>query len=99
MNEQVCHALFLADVRPHIFHLFTIFLRTAFDGSEDAITYQCAKHKNAAVRIAPFKIKCAKHMFPKGSIHHLAYDEDVFTCIQNYRTACDNGHGKYVKRR
>ena len=32
--------------------------------------------------VAPFKIKCAKHMFPKGSIHYLNYDEDVFTCIQ-----------------
>ena len=30
-------------------------------GSEAAITYQCARHGNAASRIAPFKIKCAKH--------------------------------------
>ena len=53
-------------------------------GSEFAITYQCAKHRNVAARIAPFKVKCAKHMFPKGSIHRLAYDEDVFTCIQSF---------------
>ena len=30
-------------------------------GSEDAISCQCAKHRNAAVRVAPFKLKCAKH--------------------------------------
>ena len=51
-------------------------------GSEDAITYLCVKHRNAAARIAPFKVKCAKHSFIEGSIHHLDYDEDVFTCIQ-----------------
>ena len=45
--------------------------------SEDAVTCQRARYGNAATRIAPFKVKCAKHMFPKGSIHHLAYDEDV----------------------
>ena len=62
--------------------LFITSLQIVSDGSEAAITYQCARHRNAVARIAPFKIKCAKHMFPKGSIHHLAYDEDVFTCIQ-----------------
>ena len=64
--------------------LFITSLRIVSDESEDAITYQCAKHRNAAAWIATFKVKCAKHMFLKGSIHHLAYDEDVFTCIQNY---------------
>ena len=68
---------------PIFFILFITSLRIVFDGSEAAITYQCAKHRNAAARIAPFKVKCAKHMFPKGSIHHMAYDEDVFTCIQS----------------
>ena len=43
--------------------LFFTFLQIVFGGSEDAITYQCARHKNAASRIAPFKIKCAKHSF------------------------------------
>ena len=51
-------------------------------GSEDAVTYQCARHKNAAAWIVPFKLKCAKHSFTEGSIHHLDCDEDVFTCIQ-----------------
>ena len=52
-------------------------------GSEDAVTYQCARHKNAAAWIVPFKLKCAKHSFTEGSIHHRNYDEDVFTCIQD----------------
>ena len=30
-------------------------------GSEDAISCQCAKRRNVASRIAPFKLKCAKH--------------------------------------
>ena len=51
-------------------------------GSEATITCQCARHRNAAARIAPFKLKCAKHSFTKGSLHHFDYDEDVFTCIQ-----------------
>ena len=42
----------------------------------------CAKHRDATARITPFKIKCAKYSFTEGSIHHLDYDEDVFTCIQ-----------------
>ena len=67
---------------PIFFILFITSLRIVFDGSEDAITYQCARHGNVAFRIAPFKLKCAKHMFPKESIHHLDYDEDVFTCVQ-----------------
>ena len=29
-------------------------------GSEDAITYQCAKHRNAVAWITPFKLECAK---------------------------------------
>ena len=45
--------------------------------------YQCAKHRNAASRIAPFKLKCAKHSFTEGSNHHGGYDKDVFTCIQS----------------
>ena len=57
-------------------------MRITFDGSEDAITCQRARHGNAAARIAPFKSKCARHMVAKGSIHHLDYDEDVFTGIQ-----------------
>ena len=57
-------------------------LRIVFDGSEAAITYQCVKHRNTAARIAPFKIKCAKHMVIKGSIHCHNYDEDVFPCVQ-----------------
>ena len=61
---------------------FITSLRIVFDGSETAITYQCAKHRNVASWIAQFKVKCAKHVFPKGSIHHLDYDEDVFTWIQ-----------------
>ena len=52
-------------------------------GSEDATTCQCERHGNAVAWIAPFKLKCAKHMFPKGSIHHLDYNEDVFACIQS----------------
>ena len=39
-------------------------------GSEDAVTYQCVRHGNAAARVVPFKVKCTKHMFPKGSAHH-----------------------------
>ena len=67
---------------PIFFILFITSLRIVFDGSEAAITYQCTKHRNAAARIAPFKIKCAKHGCVEGSIHHLDYDEGVFTCIQ-----------------
>ena len=44
--------------------------------------YQCAKHRNTASRIAPFNLKCAKHMWIKGSIHYHDYDEDVFPCVQ-----------------
>ena len=62
--------------------LFITSLRIVFGGSEDAVTCQCMKYRNTAVRIAPFKLKCAKHMFSKGPIHHLDYDEDAFTCIQ-----------------
>ena len=76
------YTLPLADVRPHIFYLFITSMRITFDGSEDAITCQRARHGNAAARIAPFKSKCARHMVAKGSIHHLDYDEDVFTGIQ-----------------
>ena len=36
-----------------------------------------------AARITPFKIKCAKHMVIKGSIHCHDYDDDVFPCVQN----------------
>ena len=43
--------------------LFITSLRIVFDESEAAITYQCTKHRNAAVRIAPFKIKCAKRRY------------------------------------
>ena len=53
-----------------------------FDGSEAAITYQCAEHRNAAALVAPFKIKCAEHMVIKGSIRCHDYDEDVFPCVQ-----------------
>ena len=52
-----------------------------------------AKRRNAAARIAPFKIKCAEHMFPKGSIHHLYYNEDAFTCIQDRNNICTNLFG------
>ena len=34
-------------------------------GSEDTITCQCVRHRNAASRIAPFKIKCVRHSFTK----------------------------------
>ena len=62
--------------------LFITSLWIVFDGSESAIIYQCAKHRNVAARIAPFKLKCAKHSFTKESLRHLDYDENVFTCIQ-----------------
>ena len=58
------------------------FLHMAKFSCGQLLTCQRAWHGNAAVRIATFKLKCAKYMFPKGSIHHLDYDEDVFTCIQ-----------------
>ena len=67
---------------PILLIFFITSLRTAFDGSEAAITCQCAKHWNATYRVASFKIKCTKHSFVEGSIHHLDYNEDVFTCIQ-----------------
>ena len=66
--------------------------------------YQCAKHRNTAARIAPFKNKCAKHMVSKGSIHCYDYDEDVFPCVQKcllhyfrgmYRTLKDNTSGEF----
>ena len=58
------------------------FLHVAKFSCGQLLTYQCAEHRNATARIAPFKSKCARHMVTKGSIHHLDYDEDVFTCIQ-----------------
>ena len=67
---------------PILFILFITSLRIVFDGSGDAITCQRAKHKNATSRVASFKIECAKHVYKQGSIHHLDYDGDVFTCIQ-----------------
>ena len=51
----------LVDAHPPFFILFITFLQIAFGGSEDAITYQFTKHRNVAARIAPFKLKCAKH--------------------------------------
>ena len=51
---------------PILLIFFITSLRTAFDGSEATIAYQCAKYRNAAARIAPFKLKCAKHGFTKG---------------------------------
>ena len=63
------------------FILFITSLRIVSDGSEDAVTSQRARHGNAAARIAPFRIKCAKHSFTEGPIHRLDYDKDVFTCI------------------
>ena len=51
-------------------------------GSEDAITCQCARHGNAAARIATFKIKYAKHSCTEKSIRRWIYDEDAFTCVQ-----------------
>ena len=66
---------------PHF--LAFVFLHMIKFSCGQLLTYQCAKHRNTAARIVPFKLKCAKHMFSKGSIHHLAYDEDVFTCIQS----------------
>ena len=53
-------------------------LRIVFGGSEAVITYQCAKHRNTAARIVPFKFKCTGHMVIKGSIRCHDYDEDVF---------------------
>ena len=50
-------------------------------GSESTVTYQCMKYRNVTVQIAPFRIKCAKYSCAKRSIHHLGYDEDVFTCV------------------
>ena len=69
------------------FILFITSLRIVSDGSEDAVTSQRARHGNAAARIAPFRIKCAKHSFTEGPIHRLDYDKDVFTCIQTRRMA------------
>ena len=85
--SSIMHTMhfFLLMSIPIFLILFIISLRIISDGSEDAITCQCAKHRNAAARIAPFKLKCAKHSFTKGSLHHFDYDEDVFTCIQ---TSC-----------
>ena len=57
-------------------------MQIIFDGSEDAITYQCAKHRSVATRTDLFKLECAKHDFKEEAIHHLDYDEDVFACIQ-----------------
>ena len=56
------HFLLLMSI-PISLILFIISLRIVFDGSESAIIYQCARHRNAASRIAPFKLKCANHMF------------------------------------
>ena len=52
-------------------------------GLEDASIREDSKLSNAAARIAPFKIKCAKHMVIKGSINCHDYGEDVFPCVQN----------------
>ena len=70
-HEKLCSSLFIT------------YLRIVSVGSESAITCQRARHRNAASRISPFKVKCAKHSFTEGSIHHLGCDEDVFTCIQS----------------
>ena len=43
--------------------VFFISLQIVFGGSESAIIYQCAKHKNATAKISTFKCKCAKHSF------------------------------------
>ena len=71
---------------PVFFILSITSLRIVFGGSEAAITYQCAKHRNTAARIAPFNSKCAGHMPAKGSIHCHDYNEDVFPCVQFFRT-------------
>ena len=57
------------------------FLHMAKFSCGQLLTYQYARHRNAASRIAPFKLKCAKQ-FHKGVDPHLAYDEDVFICVQ-----------------
>ena len=75
------HFLLLMSI-PIFLILFIPSLQIVFGRSEDAITCQCERHGNAASWIALFKSKCAKHMFPKRSIHHRYYDENVFTCIQ-----------------
>ena len=81
---------FLLILIPIFLILFITSLQIVFDESEDAITCQCAKHRNATARIAPFKLKCTKHSFTEGSIRHRDYDEDVFTCIQNYVSMISN---------
>ena len=57
--------------------LFVIYLRIVFGGSEDAIIHQGSKPGNTTDRIATFKLKCAKHSYMQGSIHHRVYDEDI----------------------
>ena len=95
LSYVISSSIFLLQFITHTIHFFLLMsipiflilfitsLQTVFSGLKDAITYQCARHGNAASRITPFKLKCAKHSFIKGSIHHLDYDGDVFTCIQD----------------
>ena len=66
-----CHSLCTLCISSHwcLFQHFSYFfipLRIVFNGSEAAIIYRCVKHRNAATRITPFKVKCTERMFPKG---------------------------------
>ena len=61
LHEPVSIPSRMAGAHPHIFHFFITFLRIVFNGSEDAVTCQCARYGNAADRVASFKIKRAKH--------------------------------------
>ena len=51
-------------------------------GWEAASTNEDLKSGNATAWIAPFKFKCAEHVWIGGSIHCHDYDEDVFPCVQ-----------------
>ena len=73
-SSTIHYAFLLADVYSNISHPFHHPMRIIFGRSKDAIAYQCAKHRNTAAQIAPFKVKCAKHMFLKESIHRLDYN-------------------------
>ena len=51
-------------------------------GLESASIHEDSMPSNAAARIAPFNLKCTKHMWIKGLFHCHDYDEDAFRCVQ-----------------
>ena len=51
-------------------------------GLESASIHEDSKPSNVVARVATFKIKCAMHMWIKGSIHRYDYGKDVFPCVQ-----------------